>query len=682
MKLKTIIFENFRQFYGVQRIKLETTDSKNLVVIHAENNVGKTTFLKGFTWCLFKKENFKRKAYLNDYVFSQLSGKQTATASVEVIFDDRNIEYSVKRSIKVENIDGNQYPRDESLVVMRAGEIIENNQQDTINRILNPELSGYFFFEGESIGEMSLPEHSEEIEKGIKYIMGLEVYERAITHTKNAKEYFRKSVRDLNSSENNGMISPVARRAEIQVNISDTREKIKHTNDYITHKEREKKDIKDQLRLAEDVERYEKEIQRLEAFMNTLKQEDDDLLLKIKLHISKKGFLATSNDVIQKVHDFLQFKRNKGELPSDIKETFIKDLIDAGKCICGTSLTDNHDARKHLSDLLHQAVHKDIEDGFYKVFSFTQSYLNSKVDFSDDLQTLLKERQNKKQHMDVANAQLEEEKTKRQQYSGSNSAELIRKLNEVEETITERNRSLGEHNNALRYLENELQQIEIELKDYHAKNSKIDTEEKRLTFAQDTLALIEQEYNDLTDKVRDKLTDKVAEIFDSIIHGNYRIKINKNFELELTKVINDQEGETELSRGQEQIASLSFIASLVHIAKKWDEEHKHDVWGGAGIYPMVMDSPFGTLGQVYQSSLTKKLKDLAPQIIVMVSSSQWTSDVSKNFAPYCQHEYVFVHNHPEDQLVDRHYDDIIIDGQAYPLEQINDFEYTKIVEVK
>jgi hypothetical protein len=98
-------------------VNLETTDRKNLVVIHAENNVGKTTFLKGFTWCLFKKENFKRRAYLNDYIFSQLNNSETAIASVTLIFDDRQREYSVKRSITVSNVGGKQYPKDESLEV-------------------------------------------------------------------------------------------------------------------------------------------------------------------------------------------------------------------------------------------------------------------------------------------------------------------------------------------------------------------------------------------------------------------------------------------------------------------------------------------------------------------------------------------------------------------------------------
>jgi len=682
MKLKTIEFENFRQFYGKQIVNLETTEEKNLVVIHAENNVGKTTFLKGFTWCLYKKENFKKKAYLNDYIFSQLQPNQSATTSVTLIFDDRNKEYTVKRSLEVVNVDGIQYSKEENLSVKIDGTPIETNKQDTINRILNPELSGYFFFEGENIGEMSLPENSEEIEKGIKYIMGLEIYERAILHTRNAKEYFRKRLKELESSEYGNEVSPIAKKAQIYMEIEEQKKKIKNLSETILYKEREKKDIKDQLKAAEDTERYEKEIQRLEKLLHQLKDEKASLNMEIKSHISQNAYLAISQDTLNKTNEFLESKRKKGELPSNIREQFVQDLIDQGKCICGTSLVDNIDAEQHLKDLLKHTVNKDIEDGFIKIHGFTSNHLESKNNFSTQLTRLLQERNNKQKYIDDTFALLEEEKIKRKNYSGSTSAELIRKEESIDEILKESNKLLGEYEKYLKDLEKKLQETEKELKDYHAKNNKIEIEEQRLTIAEEVLKLIETKYQYLTSEVRKELTKKVSEIFDSIIHGNYSIRINEQFELELKKIINEQEGETELSSGQEQIASLSFISALVYIAKKWDQENKHKYWGGAGIYPIVMDAPFGKLGDVYQASLTKKMKDFAPQIIVMVSSSQWTSDVEKNFGPYCQHEYVFTHHHPENLLVEQNYKDLIINNKAYPLEKVDDFEYTEIVEVE
>ncbi len=678
MKLKTIIFNNFRQFYGEQKVNLETTDAKNLIVIHAENNVGKTTFLKGFTWCLFKKESFKRKAYLNDYIFSQLGKGETAIASVTLIFDDRKGEYYVKRSIEVSNVGGKQYPKSENLEVKINGDI-QTNQQDQINRILNPELSDYFFFEGESIGEMASPENKDEIKNGIQYIMGLEVYDRAVKHTGNARDDLRKSLRALEDN-NNENTSPVAKKSDISKDIENEIKILEKLTKYIQHKEREKKDIRDRILKAEDVERFEREIRKYEASLSELQKEDSVELNSIKKLISKNAYLSMSQNTIKNVDIFLSKKRKKGELPSNIREQFVHDLLKKGECICGTPL-NSQSVRKHLEDLLEKTVRKDIEDRFIDVNGFTSNHIDYKDSFIEQLNGFADKRKTLSTHLDNVNTQLLEEQTQRKENSGLNSQELITALEATETSLTKTNQSIGEHNALLKDLENKLKEVEKELRDYHAQSSKIDREEKRLTLAEDTLSLIINEYQQLTNKVREKLTEKVSEIFDSIIHGNYRIKINDKFELELTKIVNETEGETELSRGQEQIASLSFIAALVHIAKKWDEEHKQETWGGAGVYPMVMDSPFGTLGQFYQSSLTKKLRDLAPQIIVMVSSSQWTEEVSKNFSKYCQHEYVFQHLAPEDQNVQK-YEDIIIDDGAYALEKVNEFEYTKIIEVK
>lgn len=679
MKLKTIIFNNFRQFYGEQKVNLETTDDKNLIVIHAENNVGKTTFLKGFTWCLFNKENFKRKAYLNDYLFSQLAKGETAIASVTLIFDDRKGEYYVKRSIEVSNIAGKQYPKDENLEVKIGGQI-QTNQQDQINRILNPELSDYFFFEGESIGEMASPENKDEIKNGIQYIMGLEVYDRAVKHTGHARDDFRKSLRSLEEN-NNVESSPIAKKSDLLKEIDIKNETLQKLAKYSQHKEKEKKDIRDQILKAEDVERFEKEVRRLETILTQIQNEDTVELNSIKKLISKNAYLSMSKNTINNVDIFLSKKRKKGELPSNIREQFVIDLLKEGECICGTPL-NNQSTRKHLEDLLKKTVQKDIEDRFIDVNGFTSNHIDYQDSFIEQLNILVEKRKILTDRLDVLNTELEEEKAKRKKHSGLTSQELIASLEATEESLRKTNQSIGEHNAILKDLEIKLKEVEKELKDYHAQSSKVAREEKRLTLAEETLNLIISEYQQLTNRVRDKLTEKVSEIFDSIIHGNYKIKINDKFELELTKIVNDSEGETELSRGQEQIASLSFIAALVHIAKKWDEEHKHETWGGAGVYPMVMDSPFGTLGQFYQSSLTKKLRDLAPQIIVMVSSSQWTDEVSKNFSKYCQHEYVFQHLHPEDMNVDQKYEDIIINEGAYALEKVNEFEYTKIIEVK
>ena len=60
MKIKSIELENFRSFYGTQKIELSTDTERNITLIHAENGSGKTAILNAILWCFHEKftDNF------------------------------------------------------------------------------------------------------------------------------------------------------------------------------------------------------------------------------------------------------------------------------------------------------------------------------------------------------------------------------------------------------------------------------------------------------------------------------------------------------------------------------------------------------------------------------------------------------------------------------------------------
>jgi len=83
------------------------------------------------------------------------------------------------------------------------------------------------------------------------------------------------------------------------------------------------------------------------------------------------------------------------------------------------------------------------------------------------------------------------------------------------------------------------------------------------------------------------------------------------------------------STGERQVMSLVFIASLVALARRRAELPTilKDVEGGS--YPMVMDSPFGQLGEEFRSGIANWIPQLAPQVIILVSSTQYRGEVEK-----------------------------------------------------
>jgi DNA sulfur modification protein DndD len=55
MKLTALTIDNFRQFYGRQRVTFARTEDRNVTVVYGANGAGKTTLLNAFTWGFYKQ---------------------------------------------------------------------------------------------------------------------------------------------------------------------------------------------------------------------------------------------------------------------------------------------------------------------------------------------------------------------------------------------------------------------------------------------------------------------------------------------------------------------------------------------------------------------------------------------------------------------------------------------------
>ena len=53
MKLERITLQNFRQYYGKQRLEFARDQERNVTVIHGVNGAGKTSLFLAINWCLY-----------------------------------------------------------------------------------------------------------------------------------------------------------------------------------------------------------------------------------------------------------------------------------------------------------------------------------------------------------------------------------------------------------------------------------------------------------------------------------------------------------------------------------------------------------------------------------------------------------------------------------------------------
>ena len=180
MILTALEVENFRQFYGTQRLELGTSPERNVTVVYGANGAGKTSLLNAFTWALYRSfsPGFEQPEHLvNEHAWEQASVGDEVTTRVSVEFEHEERRYTVTRSTVVRKADDGSEVRvrDAAVSVGFIDEYGEYHSRDeasagTIEEVLPERLHRFFFFDGERIEQLVKPSAYEEIEQAIKEI--------------------------------------------------------------------------------------------------------------------------------------------------------------------------------------------------------------------------------------------------------------------------------------------------------------------------------------------------------------------------------------------------------------------------------------------------------------------------------------------------------------------------------
>ena len=75
---------------------------------------------------------------------------------------------------------------------------------------------------------------------------------------------------------------------------------------------------------------------------------------------------------------------------------------------------------------------------------------------------------------------------------------------------------------------------------------------------------------------------------------------------------------------------------------------------------MIMDSPFGSLDPTYQQRVSRVLPEMAHQVVVMVTQSQWSDEVASEMEQVAGERYYLDYHDPsEDPAVDHEHTQLV-----------------------
>lgn len=675
MKIKSLELVNFRQFYGSQKIIFSEDSKANVTIIHGENGSGKTALLNAFKWAFYGTTDFETKGanLISERCLIEANENDDLETSVTVKFSHEGREYEACRTEYFKKLHDLEY-KSVGKSQLELSWVDENgafqkssNPSTHINQILPMRMHPYFFFNGERIEKLSNMESSPEIRQAIKGMMGIEIIERAGRHlSQYVVKDFRKTLKSLSTDE---LKDAIENEGFYKERVQEAENKIEELKSEKRHYKTNLSDINNKLVSIGPVSDLQKERDRLEEDVLIINEKINSLNKERLHYISKYGFLAVAKKIIDKSEKILDEKRKKGELPSNIKEQFLTDLLHKGTCICGRPLENGTDEYQYVKDFKKTAVSNDVENAFITTSGSVAAMKASRSLLFGALSKFRKQVKEYKENKLTKHGRIDEISHQLGEFEHEDVVKLENRREEIRDEISKLDQSLGKWSE--KYIESKslLDEWVKKRKELNKKGDAAEIANTQLELAEEVERVINLLHSSLSEAVRIELSKIVDDTFRSIMKKEYWAEIDSDYSLQIKKKIGQHiQNVVDKSTGESQVSSLSFIGGLVSLAKK-----RHGQGGEyyrGGIFPIVMDSPYGNLDPEYKSKVADYIPNLADQVIVMVSNSQWSQEVQAAVKGRVGSECTLIYHTPNKK--DDTKTTSVIGGEKY--------EYTKIEE--
>ena len=631
--ITSIELYNYRQYRGKNTIDIEEDNKKNVSIIIGQNGAGKSNILNALTWAFYgveshidsTKDSSKMPIINTNELNDNLNLNVNASVKVHLITDkgpwliQREITGSKTLSgkTKIENSKLTIVYKKNNQDVVATGDDL----QVMINNLLPKALRSFFFMDGEKLREFFNESSSENIAKSIEKVSQLDLVFKSAENFEKQYNRYRRSVKDTNPQIDN-----IQKNIDLKENeIKKDRENLKEDKEYIDKYNKELSEIRTFLQnsgievikeLANEREDIEKDIRWINNQIETKSITKNQYLVKIAPTIFLKKYILNSIDAINK-------RIEKGELPANIKENFVKELIDKKSCICG-----NH-------------ISKGEEDALREYMkSLSLSELNEiAISGKTHLQNIIKEISNfkeiiEKHNEDISNLEDElDRKTRRlsqiklQISNSENTEKIVEKekrrdkligkidqLNQIDRLLeTGLNGKIKELNEEKENLNKALSMSE--------KNNELKEKLKLIQKSLETLAEIEKI---IKEKIRKQIEIKTNDNFFKLIRKKdafKKVEINEIYEV---KVIHKSGYNVidNLSAGEYMILGIAFMSSMMEIS--------------GFKAPVIIDTPLGKIDDIHRDNITKELPTFleGTQLMLLVTPTEYDKKVQENLSKF------------------------------------------------
>jgi len=637
-------------------INCKENNRKNIILIGGLNGNGKTSIIEAISLCLYDKQAkhlFKSSSYSNFVTsrFSQNALKRGETSmKISIEFEDvqeLNNTLFIERTWTFATYDGKPKIQGSTKFIVKKNPETENRFPETkeseeantfIYRLIPPEISQFFFFDGEKVQEMAEDKnYGERISKDLQDVLGISIIGKLQEDLKKVKDSY--STKSKNVTEIRKNIK------EIELEIAELDDLISKNNDNISELDDEIRKIEKNIQyLKDDFQRITRENIKdrgnlrgkeleLSKRQKEINEELDDIL-EFELPMAICANLCEElKDRLEKEEKYLVQDKEKQSIKPKL-ERLLLEVFDQGKESRPKLLFAQKEFYKrkisdiwynlfssveevNIDELLHDVNKKDYKFIIQQINGLSQNLLPKFKNLIQNQERKETELRNIQNSLKEENNPEISEKFKQLDSLNKEKVNKISKKERLENDNDLHGRKKETCKKSLRNFENELMIAEK-------------TEQKLIFVRKIKDALLDYEK-----KLKEnKLSALEKLISDMFSHLSNKKGMSKNIEIDaqtFTVSIKDEQGRIvekhNFSAGFKQIFAFSLLWGLAQVSK-------FEI-------PIIIDTPFARLDNIHRTNIIKNYCPVAGrQVIVLSTDTEIGQHNVKLLEPYVVKYYL------------------------------------------
>jgi DNA sulfur modification protein DndD len=652
LRFESVSLRNFGPYRQIDELSLETQPSAPIVLIHGENTLGKTSLFRALRWCLYgspeaAKTPVQSARNLEHYLNRPAHRDGETDMEVSMRFTANGHKYHLVRTANF----GGGPPRVSADLRVDSTVIQEASIDLEIGRLLHPQISEFFLFDGELLKDfydrLNRDRERDLVRESIDNVLGIPALQLAQQDVSLlTDDVLQRQTKAMdNQQEASNARRQLHELKSKQESLDKDREEIEKA---LNKAKGDLESVRDEIGGLEELKADAREMEGLEAQIAGGKSEEAQLREEMR-QVLTSGWLAPAagklHAALRRVaakNDAAQ-ARTKAIEAANERVQVLRKQIEGGTCpTCNQELPPpDESTRAALAEA--EAVLEE---------------LKGQAGEGLDLRLERKIRE----LVDTTTVGRYQEKQERLNKLAATQFARNRRLNALKDRLKDHNaariRQLGDDQDRL---EEAIERYELSFHGFRRRQEEINKQQdkfarilRRLGGAQPELAaeayffeyvraLLARTIERYQERTRQEVEKTASEMFIKLVHDPQAyqgLRISREYRVELVGRWGE---DMRTSEGGKQLVALSLIGALKRAA----------VRGG----PVVLDSPLARLDLKHRANVLQTwVPELGNQAILLVQSGELTEEQARDImSGRIGHEYRIYrpNDDPEEAMIER-----------------------------